>query len=574
MSRSHFPEIVHEVAAVVTEMPADSPAKPSKVDEKHLNDHNHEVGQDLVQSVGSDNKPVYEEYEDPQISPHELEATKTAESIAPAWSVFTTKQKRWIVFLTAWAGFFSPLSASIYFPALIQLSRDLKVSSSSINLTLTSFMIFQGLAPTIFGDLADMAGRRPAYIIGFVIYIGACIGIALSQSFAALFVLRCLQSTGSSGTIALGSGIVADISTSAERGVYMGWATSGILIGPAVGPIIGGVLAEFLGWRSIFWFLVIMASVFLVPFLIFFPETGRNVVGDGSIPPQGWNMSLLNWLAMRKDKKQLPSLERRISQQSANSARAALATKRKIRFPNPLHTLSVVLEKDMGLLLLYNSLVYTAFYDVTVTIPYLFAQIYGFNDLQIGLCFIPFGVGSFIAPIMNGKLLDWNFRRVAAQCGIKIDKTKASALKDFPLERARIHVAFPLVMIGALTCLCYGWVLQVETNLAVPLVLQFIMGVSLTGSFNVMSVMLVDNYPMSPATATAGNNLVRCLMGAAGTAIIIYMIEAMGRGWCFTFIALVVIAVSPILWVLLKWGPKWREERRVRMEAQKENSEK
>ena len=101
----------------------------------------------------------------------DLEALHQAPS-GPAYSVFSDRQRKSIVFMVACAGFFSPLSANIYFPALNALSRDLKVSNELINLTLTSYMIFQGLAPTIFGDLADMAGRRPAYVLGFIIYIG------------------------------------------------------------------------------------------------------------------------------------------------------------------------------------------------------------------------------------------------------------------------------------------------------------------------------------------------------------------------------------------------------------------
>ena len=61
------------------------------------------------------------------------------------------------MFLAAWGGFFSPLSANIYFPALTTLTSHYNVTSTLMNLTLTSYMIFQGLAPTIFGDLADMA---------------------------------------------------------------------------------------------------------------------------------------------------------------------------------------------------------------------------------------------------------------------------------------------------------------------------------------------------------------------------------------------------------------------------------
>lgn len=101
----------------------------------------------------------------------DLEALYQAPS-APAYSVFSDRQRKFIISMVACAGFFSTLSANIYFPALNALARDLKVSNGLINLTLTSYMVFQGLAPTIFGDFADMIGRRPAYILGFIIYIG------------------------------------------------------------------------------------------------------------------------------------------------------------------------------------------------------------------------------------------------------------------------------------------------------------------------------------------------------------------------------------------------------------------
>ena len=106
------------------------------------------------------------------------------EPATPAYSVFTHRQRKFIIVMVACAGFFSTLSANIYFPALNALSRDLKVSNGLINLTLTSYMVFQGLAPTVFGDLADMIGRRPAYILGFIIYIGTTIGNLYLYVFA------------------------------------------------------------------------------------------------------------------------------------------------------------------------------------------------------------------------------------------------------------------------------------------------------------------------------------------------------------------------------------------------------
>ena len=59
----------------------------------------------------------------------------------PVHSVFSRNQKRFIVFMAAWGGFFSAVSASIYFPALNSLAADLKVSNSLINLTITSYMV-------------------------------------------------------------------------------------------------------------------------------------------------------------------------------------------------------------------------------------------------------------------------------------------------------------------------------------------------------------------------------------------------------------------------------------------------
>jgi len=487
----------------------------------------------------------------------------------PVYSAFGVWTKRYIVIMVTWAAFVSPTSANIYFPALNPLKQELHTSTTLINLTLTSYMIFQGLAPTIFGDLADMAGRRPAYILAFIIYLAANIGLALQDSYAALFVLRCLQSSGSSGAIALAYGVVADISTSAERGKYMGIVGGGTMMGPAFGPVIGGILAQFLGWRSIFWFLVILAACFLVPFALTVPETGRNVVGNGSVPPQGWNMPLIEWFKLwRQEKKH--GLSRTATAQSRRLAQEQLAKGRKLRWPNPLKTIHIILEKDMAVVLFYNSLLYTAFYDIVASIPQLFQEIYHFNDLQIGLCYLPFGCGCALASVINGRMLDRNYKRVAKQIGFSIDRKRGDDLRHFPIERARLELIWPMISLGLACYLCYGWVLEKNANLAAPLVLQFFIGLCVNGGFNILSTLVVDLYPQSPSTATAANNLVRCFMGAAGTAIINIMISSMGRGWCFTFISLVCIAFMPLLWVEMKWGPVWREERRVRMDKHAE----
>ena len=65
----------------------------------------------------------------------------------------------------------------------------------------------------------------------------------------------------------------------------------------------------------------------------------------------------------------------------------------------------------------------------------------------------------------------------------------------------------------------------------------------------------------------------RCWMGAGGTAIIIPILDALGRGWTFTLIGVIIFFLSFMPWMLLKWGPKWREERRLRIERQQEDKD-
>lgn len=458
-------------------------------------------------------------------------------------------------------------------------------------------MVFQGIAPTIFGDFGDMAGRRPAFILAVFIYIfgwflnlefysryrlanlffqTANLGLALQDNYAALMVLRCMQSGGSSGTLALGYAVVADIATSSERGKYMGIVGAGINVGPALSPVIGGILAQYLGWRAIFWFCFIFSCSVLIPYALTVPETCRTIVGNGSIPPEGWHMTVIDFLhARHRERKRRRSSEHSGSSnhESESERDTTYPPKPKLRFPNPLRALRVALDKGVGLIIFYNSLLYLVFIITVSTLSTRFKDIYGYNDLQIGLCYLPYGAGCFAAAIGQGYMLDWNYRRVAKKIGFSIDKKRGDDLSKFPIEKARIVPLYFFVSVGLIATILYGWVLELRPSIAAPLCLTCIIGLCITGSFGILNTLIVDLSPEAPATAVAANNFVRCEMGAAATAVIELMIGAMGTGWCFTLFALLPLVFSPILWAETKYGIRWREEKRVKRELKKVEKE-
>lgn len=194
----------------------------------------------------------------------------------PIHSVFSSRIKVFVILMTVFSTIFSPFSSFIYLPAITPIADAYHRSLGEINLTVTVYQIMQAIAPLFFGDLSDQIGRRPVYALTFAIYLGANIGLALQHNYAALMVLRALQSTGSSATVAIGSAVVADLTTAAERGGYITAVQSSVMFAPALAPVLGGILTQYLGWRSTFWFLTIAAGVFVAIYVPFVPEVSNH----------------------------------------------------------------------------------------------------------------------------------------------------------------------------------------------------------------------------------------------------------------------------------------------------------
>lgn len=136
-------------------------------------------------------------------APEVNENNATQASQPTVYSVFNPTQKYWILFIAAWAGWFSTASSFIYFPAIPFLARDMDVSVQEINLTVTSYLVASGIFPTVTGSIADMHGRRMTLVASLFVYTLVNISLALQRSFPALCVLRMIQSVAISGNVYL-----------------------------------------------------------------------------------------------------------------------------------------------------------------------------------------------------------------------------------------------------------------------------------------------------------------------------------------------------------------------------------
>ncbi|OJZ88483.1 hypothetical protein ASPFODRAFT_59244 [Aspergillus luchuensis CBS 106.47] len=297
------------------------------------------------------------------------------------YSHFTKYERVFIIAMAALASLMSPISSQIYYPALPVLADHYQVSDTLINLSVTVYMIIQGLAPSFMSSFADTSGRRPVYITCFLIYAAANVGLALQDSYPALMVLRCIQSAGSSATTSLGYGVAADIASPSQRGKYMGLITTGLMTALSLGPILGGILVQWLGWRSIFWFLLILSGSYLLIYIISMPETSRKVVTDRHrVPHSWWRKSLVQQFTSRRHDPPTSNVPaHRVQEQSRTTKKPGF---------NPLRSLKIFRDKAASIVILHIGLAYALQIAIMTNMANTFGQLYHLNTFKLGLCFL------------------------------------------------------------------------------------------------------------------------------------------------------------------------------------------
>ncbi|KFY00071.1 hypothetical protein V490_01489 [Pseudogymnoascus sp. VKM F-3557] len=473
----------------------------------------------------------------------------------PPYHVFSKSKKKTIMYLAAVAGMFSSLSANIYFPALGQISRDINVGLPLMSLTITVYMVAQGLAPSFWGPLSDTRGRRVTFIGTFCVYIVANLGLALSTGFAPLMVLRAMQAAGSAATISIGQGLISDIAIPSERGSFTGTNQGIRMFGQAIGPVFGGIISEYLGYHAIFWFLFGGGIFALIILVVFLPETLRPIAGNGTICLKGIHRPMYYKFA--------PSEEHLVEKE--------LPPKKVLTPAMTFTPFMLLLEKDIFSVIMFGSMVYSVWSMVTSSTTALFQERFHLTDLEVGLVFLPNGVASMLGSYLTGKLSkhDWAVMEARYRVDKNIPDSKILSKKelvDFPFAQTRMRSMWWMVITFVISTALYGFSLNLNI-IALPIILQFAISYTANSIFALNSTLVVDLFPNASASATAVNNLVRCLMGAGGVAVVQLMVDAIASGPTFAIWAGITTALIPL--AVLQWrnGQRWQVERKKRIDA-------
>ncbi|OAA81749.1 Major facilitator superfamily domain, general substrate transporter [Akanthomyces lecanii RCEF 1005] len=465
------------------------------------------------------------------------------------YSAYAVWQKRLIVSLGASVGWFSTSSSFIFFPIIPFLARDLRESTERINLTVTSYLVASGVFPSIVAGLSDVYGRKPVFVTALGAYVAVNIGLALQRSFAVLLGLRLLQAAAISASFAFSYGVLGDITTSTERGEYIGLMSIFLNTPASVAPLISGLLLIRWSWPATFWFLAIASGTVLLAIVFFFPETCRNVAGDGTRRTKWQHSVIIPWLKPPRSRE--PAKFFTADKDAKNIVARKMIT--------PLDLFKIFRNRATTISIVCYGIFYAMYSCLQASLSTIFVDQYGVSGLTTGLLYLPFGIATIFASVLAGMLMDREYAKVAKRLGLDPDKRRQHDLTDFPIERVRLSLSKYAVVLCVPCIVGYGWALQHHTHMAVPLVLQFCIGFTNQVNFTTLNGLITDLHPDRSATVQAACNLFRCEFAAGMLALLDVMLRKLRPGWCFTVIAIMQAIAFPALWAVERNGLAWRK---------------
>lgn len=175
----------------------------------------------------------------------------------------TNISKKATLIIVVISSFLTPFMGSSVNVALPSIANEFKMNAILISWVPTSFILAAVAFLIPFGKIADIYGRKRIFTIGIGIFTISSFLLGISNSATQLIIFRTVQGIGSSMIFGTGIAILSSVFPPNERGKALGLNVASVYLGLSLGPFLGGIITQHLGWRSIF-FLNVPLGLFII----------------------------------------------------------------------------------------------------------------------------------------------------------------------------------------------------------------------------------------------------------------------------------------------------------------------
>ncbi|KAI0322106.1 MFS polyamine transporter [Amylostereum chailletii] len=417
----------------------------------------------------------------------------------------------------------APSSASLAIMAEFDTSKEVSYLITSV------FLFGYVLGPMFWGPGSEIVGRKPIFRFTMALYTIFHLGQALAQNIETLLITRFLSGFFACAPLTNSGGVIADIWDPITRGMATSMFTTMVFLGPVLGPVISGfIVASPLGWRWVFWVMMIFAGSCTVVTFLFVPETYAPV--------------LLRHKAKRLRKHDPVQHKELYAESERIEWTLKLLLERTLLRPFAM----LLVEPILLLVTVYLSVVYGVLYALFEAFPIIFAVKRHIAADHTGLMFIGVGIGAAAGAALNVYLTRMYPRLMKEWHG-------------FPPPEKRLYgamIAGPMLAVGAFWL---GWSGEyVSIKWYVPELSAVCIGAGVSLVFISFSSYLVDVYLMYSASAFAANTMVRSAVGAVFPLFTVQMFEGLGVNWAASLIGFICVLLMPMPFLFYKYGPRIR----------------
>ncbi|GAB1192953.1 hypothetical protein APSETT444_002154 [Aspergillus pseudonomiae] len=354
-----------------------------------------------------------------------------------------------------------------------------------------------------------------------------------------VFVIGAIDGIAFSAPMTLVGGTLADLWKNEERGVPMAAFSASPFLGPAIGPLAGGYLADAAGWRWLYWLMLILAFVSWVLISFTVPETYAPTI-------------------LKRRAKKLRKTEndpKYVTETELDSR--PMGEKLRIFLFRPFQLL--FLEPIVFFISIYMSVLYGLLYMFFVAYPIVYQGGKGWSAGSTGLMFIPLAIGVVMS----------------AACSPFINKHYLSLYSKYggkpPAEARLIPMMFSCWFIP-IGLFIFAWTSYPQIHWFGPAIGGWPVGFGFIFLYNSANNYLVDTYQHQAASALAAKTFLRSMWGASTVLFTEQMYDRLGDQWASTLLAFIALACCAIPYVFYFKGESIRRFSRFAYNEDEENS--
>lgn len=275
-----------------------------------------------------------------------------------------------------------------------------------------SYLIASTIAAPVYGRMGDVLGRRRLLFFAMGVFILGSLACAFAPSVETLILARLVQGIGGGGLMTLSQALIGESIPPRERARYQGYLATVMVTGNTLGPVLGGYLTEYVGWRSIFLVNIPLGAIAMLLALRLQARPGSGQRGRFDYPGLGWLTLFVASTLVSLRQVQTPQPNWFFGGGLAVLAFLAviMLLRREWRTPNALLPMPILSEPSV-----WRTDAMAACHGATLVslltfVPLYLRTVHGASAAEIGLLLVPMTIGIGVGSIATGRLVSFTGR--------------------------------------------------------------------------------------------------------------------------------------------------------------------